>query len=88
MKFGTWVAIYFVVWWTVLFVVLPLRVRSQAEEGEVVPGSEAAAPARPDLLLKVGLTTVLAALVCVGLWAILGSGLSLDDVPFLPRFSS
>ncbi len=88
MKFGTWVAIYFVVWWTVLFVVLPLRVRSQAEVGEVVPGSEAAAPARPDLLRKVALTTILAAMVTAALWGILGSGLSLDDVPFLPRFSS
>ena len=87
MKTGTWVAIYFVVWWIVLFAVLPLRVRSQREVGEVVPGSEAAAPARPELGLKATITTVLAALVCAGLWALLNSGLSLDDIPVLPRFS-
>ena len=36
MKIGTMLAIYFVVWWTVLFVVLPLRVRTQAEARSVV----------------------------------------------------
>ena len=33
------------------------------------------------------LTTVISAVVCLGLWAIAHSGLTLDDVPFLPRFS-
>ena len=88
MKYGTWVAIYFVVWWICLFAVLPLRVRSQAEAGEVVPGSEAAAPARPQLAFKALVTTLLAAIVCAGLWALLNSGLSLDDVPFLPRYAN
>lgn len=87
MKTGTWVAIYFVVWWIVLFAVLPLRVRSQREVGEVVPGSEAAAPARPELGRKAVITTVVAGLVCAGLWSLLNSGLALDDIPVLPRFS-
>lgn len=87
MKTGTWIAIYFVVWWIVLFAVLPLRVRSQREVGDVVPGSEAAAPARPELGLKAAITTIVAAFVCAGLWALLNSGLRLDDIPVLPRFS-
>ena len=86
MRIGTAIAIYFVIWWVVLFAVLPLKVRTQAEAGEVVPGSEASAPARPQLLLKAALTTILAAIVFAGLWAILNSGLGLDDVPFLPKF--
>jgi predicted secreted protein len=57
------VALYFVIWWTVLFAVLPLGVRSQYEHGEVTPGTEGAAPHRPMLLKKVLITTLVAALV-------------------------
>lgn len=86
MRIGTAIAIYFVIWWVVLFVVLPLKVRTQGEAGEVVPGTHASAPARPRLLLKAALTTVLAAIVFAGLWALMRSGLSLDDVPLLPKY--
>ncbi len=33
MGFGTGVAIYFVVWWTTLFITLPFQMRSQADSG-------------------------------------------------------
>lgn len=88
MRIGTAIAIYFVIWWIVLFVVLPLRVRTQAESGDVVPGTPASAPARPELLLKAALTTVLAAIVFLGFWVVMRSGLGLDDIPFLPKFGS
>jgi predicted secreted protein len=35
---------YLIVWWLVLFCLLPIGVRSQAESGDVVPGSEPGAP--------------------------------------------
>ena len=38
------VAIYFVLWWIVLFAVLPWGVESQEEAGEVSPGSDPGAP--------------------------------------------
>ncbi len=57
------VALYFVIWWMTLFAVLPLGVRSQFEAGEVVPGSEGAAPQKPMLLKKAGITTVIATIV-------------------------
>jgi predicted secreted protein len=37
-------ALFFVIWWITLFAVLPFGVRSQAESGEVVPGTEPGAP--------------------------------------------
>jgi predicted secreted protein len=42
-------AVYFVIWWTVLFAVLPFGVHSQAETGEVTDGhgTGRAGPARP-----------------------------------------
>lgn len=88
MKIGSLIAMYFVIWWICLFAVLPLRVRTQGEEGDVVPGTPASAPARPALLLKAGLTTVLAAIVLAGIVALRHSGLALDDIPFLPKYSS
>jgi predicted secreted protein len=54
----TWLAIYFIMWWTVLFAVLPWGIRSQHESGDVVPGSDPGAPSLPQLRAKVLWTTV------------------------------
>jgi predicted secreted protein len=59
----TAVAIYFILWWITLFAVLPWGVRSQAESGEVVPGSDPGAPAIPNLLMKLVWTTLVSAVV-------------------------
>ena len=56
-------ALYFVVWWTALFAVLPFGVRSQAETGDILAGSDPGAPALPALNEKAIWTTVLAAVV-------------------------
>jgi predicted secreted protein len=45
MSIGSSIAIYFVIWWTTLFAVLPFGIRSQREAGEVSPGSDPGAPA-------------------------------------------
>ncbi len=37
-------AIYFVLWWLVLFLTLPFGVRSQHEDGEGPPGTDPGAP--------------------------------------------
>ena len=58
-------ALYFVIWWILLFAVLPFGVRSQAEAGEVVRGSEPGAPALPALREKAIWTTLVASAVLV-----------------------
>lgn len=63
-------AVYFVIWWTVLFVTLPFGVRSQAEDGEVVQGTEPGAPVLPGLAKKALVTTILAAIIFVFVWYI------------------
>jgi predicted secreted protein len=60
MSLTTAAAIYFIIWWVVLFAVLPWGVRSQADSGEVVPGSDPGAPAIPNLKWKLLWTTVVA----------------------------
>lgn len=63
--------LYLVIWWTILFAVLPFGVRSQAEDGKVVPGSEAAAPVRPMLMRKALITSVLAAIILAVVWIVI-----------------
>ena len=36
---STALAVYFVLWWLVLFLTLPFGVRSQHEDGEAAPGT-------------------------------------------------
>ena len=57
------IAIYVTIWFVVLFVVLPIGVRSQAEEGDIVPGSEPGAPMAPRMLFKAVLTTLISAAI-------------------------
>ena len=49
MGIGTGIAIYFIIWWTLLFVSLPFRMRPQFEDGPVTDGTEAAAPTNPQI---------------------------------------
>ena len=79
MSLWTFFAIYFVVWWIVLFAVLPFGVRTQAEAGEVILGTTASAPTRPRLVRTVIATTIVAAVVVGGMWvAIYRFGISLE----------
>ena len=63
MSWTTALAIYFVLWWVVLFAVLPWGVRSQGEAGDVTPGSDPGAPAVPALGAKLVWTTIVSAVV-------------------------
>lgn len=77
MKLASAIAIYFVIWWTVLFAVLPFGVRNAHEAGEVVQqGNEAGAPVAHGLVKKFLITTVVAAVVFAAIyWAIVNRNL-------------
>ena len=64
-------AVYFIIWWTVLFCILPMNIRSQIESGEVVAGTEPGAPSAPQLVQKAVITSVVSLVVFAmiyGLW--------------------
>jgi predicted secreted protein len=61
MAISTVIAIFFIIWWVVLFAVLPWGVRSQHESGEVAPGTDPGAPAMTHLPAKLVWTTVVSA---------------------------
>jgi predicted secreted protein len=71
-------AIYFVLWWVVLFVVLPWGVRSQAESGEVAPGTDPGAPAIHRIGRVLIWTTIVSAVIFGVVWAAYTAGL----IPF------
>jgi predicted secreted protein len=56
-------AIFFVLWWIVLFVTLPFGVRSQQEEGKTIPGSDPGAPIASRMGRKLIWTTVISIVV-------------------------
>lgn len=63
MAVSTAFAIYFVIWWVMLFAVLPWGIRSQHEAGDVAHGTDPGAPALPRLLAKLLWTTLVSAIV-------------------------
>ena len=69
MAIATAIAIYFLIWWIVLFAVLPWGVRAQGEES--APGTDPGAPRVPRLRAKLIWTTVVAGVV----WGCLRVGL-------------
>ncbi|MGE0846216.1 MAG: DUF1467 family protein [Flavobacteriaceae bacterium] len=79
-------AIYFIVWWLCFFAVLPWGVRTQHDEGEVVPGTEAGAPVAPKLLAKAIWTSVIAAVVVGGFYfAVMEGWLTVDNLSLLGK---
>lgn len=87
MSLGGALAIYFVLWWLTLFLVLPWGVSTQADDEDIVPGSAPSAPSRPQLATKLLATTLVSAALFLGVyWLLVWSGIGLDDVPFLPDF--
>jgi predicted secreted protein len=56
---ATFVAIYAIVWWVCLFIVLPFGVRNQVDAGEVVRGTDPGAPVAPRWWQRVLYTTLL-----------------------------
>ena len=85
MAISTAIAIYFLIWWVVLFAVLPWGVRAQGEEG--APGTDPGAPTVPRLRAKLLWTTVVASVVW-GLCAVIyvNGWVSLDSLAVLVGF--
>jgi predicted secreted protein len=63
------IAVYFTMWWIVLFAILPFGVRSQHESGEYLQGTDPGAPVAPKLAMKAVVTTIVSAILFAGLYA-------------------
>lgn len=61
------IVLFAVVWFMVMFIVLPIGRRTQGDEGKVVPGTQAGAPANFNLRRTVAIVTA----ISLVLWAII-----------------
>lgn len=60
--------LYAVIWFMSFFVIIPIRIKTQGDMGDVVPGTHAGAPEVHHLKKKAMITTV----VAMVLWGIIG----------------
>jgi predicted secreted protein len=67
------IAIYAIIWWLVIFMVLPWGVQTIGAD-DVAKGHAPSAPRRPRMLLKAAVTTVVAAVTWLIVFAIIESG--------------
>ena len=74
MDWFTGVVVYLLIWWTALFVVLPIGTRPVAD-ADPQAGGWRGAPQRPLLLRKLVGTTALAAVLWLGAYARISSDL-------------
>ncbi|MDT1062913.1 DUF1467 family protein [Paracoccus sp. CPCC 101403] len=75
------IVLYTILWFLVLFVLLPIGQQSQAEAGEVTPGTPAGAPHEPKLKKKMLLATVIAGVIwAVPAYIILGGVITRADI--------
>ena len=78
----TAIAYYVLFWWVCLFAVLSIGLKTQEEEGDVVPGTEPSAPAKLRLGRSLLINTVISGVV-FGIWyyvtEVLGYGI--DSLP-------
>ncbi|WP_135466463.1 DUF1467 family protein [Crenalkalicoccus roseus] len=72
MNWFTGIIVYLLVWWTVLFAVLPFGTRPDPD-GDPAAGGWRGAPEQPLLLRKLIATTLVSAVVWLGIYALVES---------------
>lgn len=63
------IVLYVVIWFLCFFVALPIRVKTQGDEGSIVPGTHAGAPEVHHLKKK----AIIVSVVALVLWAIIAT---------------
>lgn len=78
--------LFAVIWFMLLLMALPLRMKSQEQDGNIVPGTPASAPVNPMIGKKMMWVTIVTVVLWVPLVAFIMSGvLSIHDIDFYNR---
>ena len=81
--------LFAVIWFLVFLIVIPIRLETQGDVGEVEPGTHAGAPANPNLKKKAWITTGISLGIWIIITAIILSGsLTVSDIDFFNRMSA
>lgn len=80
--------LYAVLWFLTFLVAIPIRLQTQGDVGEIVPGTHAGSPAVHDLRKKAWITTF----VAFAIWAVLASViltgvLTVRDIDYFNRMA-
>ena len=79
--------LFVMIWAMTFFVAIPIRLQTQGEAGDVVPGTHDGSPARHGLKKKAWITTGVAIVIwAVAVWCILSGKITLDDIDLFSRF--
>ena len=80
--------LFFVIWFLVFLVVIPIRLETQGDVGEVEPGTHAGAPENHNLKKKAWITTGISAVIWVIIASVILSGnLTIQDIDIFNRMS-
>lgn len=80
------IVLYAVIWFMCLFVILPLRIKSQSETGEIVPGTPPSAPSDPMIRKKAIWTTAMATAIFIPIVVIVVFKIiTIEDIDFFNR---
>lgn len=82
------IVLYAITWFMTLLVVLPFRLQTQGEAGDVVPGTHASAPENLNMRKKAWITTIIAAVLWAIMVAVILSGwISVRDLDWANRMN-
>lgn len=81
-------AVFIVVWWIVLFAMLPFGLRTQDDDGEVTLGTVSSAPRGAHVMRAFVRTTIVSIIVCGAFFLMTRYfNLSVDDIPrMIPEY--
>ena len=54
---------YVILWWIILFLLLPFKIKSQLDDKKIYTGTEPGAPSNPRILKKVFYTTIITSIL-------------------------
>ncbi|WP_380053504.1 DUF1467 family protein [Falsihalocynthiibacter sp. SS001] len=78
--------LYAVIWFMTLFVVLPIRLKTQQDTGDIVPGTHSSAPANPQLKKRAIIVTLIALVVWAIIFTIIVTGtITVRDFDWMNR---
>ncbi|MEP3297247.1 MAG: DUF1467 family protein [Pseudoruegeria sp.] len=81
--------LFAVIWFMVLFLVLPLRLKTQGDLGEIAPGTPAGAPAEFSFRKKAIVVTIVTVILWTIIAGIIISGvISIRDIDYFNRMST
>jgi len=82
------IVLYAVIWFMTFFIVLPIRIKTQGDLGDIVPGTQAGAPEHHHLRKKAIITTIVACVLWVIIAGIILSGwIRITDFDWMNRMA-